>query len=135
MLICGVLGLLLCFSLITGCTTSSSSEDSQNTEITTPSPTVIRTTIPTIIPTAPTRMITSSPTPTATKTQVPTSTRTPSSTYCKTCWDCSGNIYNCGDFSSQAEAQACYKYCLLQTGKDIHRLDGDNDGIACESLK
>jgi micrococcal nuclease len=48
--------------------------------------------------------------------------------------DCSGNIYNCSDFSTHAQAQACYDYCVSQGRGDIHRLDGDNDGVACESL-
>lgn len=48
--------------------------------------------------------------------------------------DCSGNIYNCGDFSTHAAAQSCFEYCISQGVGDIHRLDGDNDGIACESL-
>ncbi len=48
--------------------------------------------------------------------------------------DCSGNIYNCADFGTHVEAQACYEYCKSLGRGDIHRLDGDNDGIACESL-
>jgi micrococcal nuclease len=48
--------------------------------------------------------------------------------------DCSGNIYNCSDFSTQREAQRCYEYCLKQRGYDVHRLDRDKDGVACESL-
>jgi uncharacterized protein YgiM (DUF1202 family) len=48
--------------------------------------------------------------------------------------ECSGNIYNCGHFGSHAAAQACFAYCIEQGRGDIHRLDGDNDGIACESL-
>jgi micrococcal nuclease len=47
---------------------------------------------------------------------------------------CSGNIYNCGDFSTHNAAQTCYEYCISQGAGDIHRLDGDNDGSACESL-
>ncbi len=47
---------------------------------------------------------------------------------------CSSDSYNCGDFSTRAQAQACYEYCLSTVGKDVHRLDGDNDGSACESL-
>lgn len=41
--------------------------------------------------------------------------------------------YNCSDFSTHAEAQAFY---IAQGGpaSDPHRLDGDNDGDACESL-
>ncbi len=50
--------------------------------------------------------------------------------------DCSGNNLNCGDFSTQQSAQACYEYCLGVTGTDIHNLDGGQNpnGIACESL-
>ena len=48
--------------------------------------------------------------------------------------DCSGNLYDCSDFSTREEAQACYDYCVSITGEDIHRLDGGNDGQACESL-
>jgi endonuclease YncB( thermonuclease family) len=47
---------------------------------------------------------------------------------------CSGNIYNCSDFSTHAAAQACFDYCKSQGHGDVHRLDGDNDGVACESL-
>jgi len=47
---------------------------------------------------------------------------------------CSGNIYNCADFKTQYQAQQCYLYCLGQKGRDIHRLDGDHDGRACEAL-
>jgi len=46
---------------------------------------------------------------------------------------CSYNAYNCGDFSTHAEAQAAFEYCG-GVSNDIHRLDGDNDGSACESL-
>lgn len=38
------------------------------------------------------------------------------------------------DFATQAEAQACYAYCLDQGAGDIHLLDADADGVACESL-
>jgi len=44
---------------------------------------------------------------------------------------CDSNFYNCGDFSTHDEAQAVYDEC---GSDDIHRLDGDNDGLACESL-
>lgn len=48
---------------------------------------------------------------------------------------CSANIYNCGDFTTHAEAQAVHDCCVAQIGYDIHKLDGtDNDGLACESL-
>jgi len=38
--------------------------------------------------------------------------------------------YNCKDFLTQEEAQRVYEKC----GTDINRLDGDKDGIVCESL-
>lgn len=47
---------------------------------------------------------------------------------------CSANIYNCGDFSSHAAAQSVYSCCMAQVGYDVHDLDRDNDGDACESL-
>jgi endonuclease YncB( thermonuclease family) len=47
---------------------------------------------------------------------------------------CSGNQYNCSDFSTHASAQACYEYCNSVGRGDIHRLDGDYDGSACEDL-
>jgi len=48
--------------------------------------------------------------------------------------NCSGTLYRCSSFATQKEAQACYNLCLALTGKDIHRLDRDYDGKACEGL-
>jgi len=48
--------------------------------------------------------------------------------------DCSSNIYNCSDLTTQVAAQACHDYCRSLGKGDVHRLDGDNHGIACESL-
>lgn len=47
---------------------------------------------------------------------------------------CAGNLYNCADFTSHASAQACYNYCISIGRGDVHRLDSDSDGSACESL-
>lgn len=47
---------------------------------------------------------------------------------------CSGNIYNCPAFNTHSEAQACFNYCVAQGRGDIHQLDSDDDGIACENL-
>jgi hypothetical protein len=47
--------------------------------------------------------------------------------------DCSYNRYNCEDFGTHQAAQACFEYCG-GLSNDIHRLDGDGDGSACESL-
>jgi len=73
------------------------------------------------------------PTPTPTTTFTPTPTLRPTLTVAPMC-DCSGNIYNCSDFDTQTEAQACYEHCISLGRGDIHRLDADNDGIACEAL-
>ena len=48
--------------------------------------------------------------------------------------DCSGNLYNCSDFKTQRQAQACYDQCRGLKGRDIHKLDRDGDGTVCESL-
>jgi micrococcal nuclease len=47
--------------------------------------------------------------------------------------NCNGPDLDCAHFSSHAEAQACYEGCLAWYG-DKFRLDGDNDGSACEAL-
>ncbi|MCH7597813.1 thermonuclease family protein [Patescibacteria group bacterium] len=46
---------------------------------------------------------------------------------------CSYNAYNCTDFSTHNEAQTVYELCG-GVANDIHRLDRDKDGLACESL-
>ncbi|MEM9775727.1 MAG: excalibur calcium-binding domain-containing protein [Chloroflexota bacterium] len=69
------------------------------------------------------------PPSTSTPTPNPTSTPTPSVSFV-----CSSNFYNCSDFSTQAAAQQVYDYCQAQGAGDIHRLDRDGNGIACESL-
>ena len=46
-------------------------------------------------------------------------------------YDCSSDVYNCGDFTTQEEAQDVYDEC---GPADIHRLDNDGDGVVCESL-
>lgn len=47
--------------------------------------------------------------------------------------DCSSNIYNCGDFNTHAEAQEVFEMCG-GVSNDVHDLDRDNDGSACETL-
>lgn len=58
------------------------------------------------------------------------STIPPQSAVCS----CSGDTLNCSDFNSHASAQACFNYCTSQGTGDIHKIDGNNDGNACESL-
>lgn len=82
---------------------------------------------------------TTSAPPTSTATLYPTSTsRPPTATATNSppggCSICSYDAYNCSDFSYQSQAQACFNYCWQQVGYDVHRLDGDGNGLACESL-
>jgi hypothetical protein len=42
--------------------------------------------------------------------------------------ECSADTYNCGD----ALAQVCFKFCQSAGAGDVHNLDGDGDGIACQ---
>lgn len=46
---------------------------------------------------------------------------------------CSGDTLNCTDFATSRSAQACMEYCISQGAGDIHNLDGDANGQACES--
>ena len=46
--------------------------------------------------------------------------------------DCSGNHLNCPDFGTHASAQACYEYCISIGRGDVHGLDRDDDGTACD---
>ena len=66
------------------------------------------------------------PEPVVTPTPVPTSPPV------NTSYICSYNAYNCGDFSTHAEAQAVFESCGVAS--DIHQLDRDKDGVACETL-
>jgi hypothetical protein len=77
---------------------------------------------------------TNTPRPTATNTPQPTATPTDEPGPPGDCTICTSDVYNCSDFSTQAEAQACHDYCFDQVGYDVHGLDGDGNGIACESL-
>ncbi|MEO6191672.1 MAG: excalibur calcium-binding domain-containing protein [Thermoanaerobaculia bacterium] len=46
--------------------------------------------------------------------------------------NCTANLYDCRAFPTHYEAQACFEYCQDLGVGDIHRLDRDHDGIACE---
>ncbi|MFA5248182.1 MAG: excalibur calcium-binding domain-containing protein [Patescibacteria group bacterium] len=45
---------------------------------------------------------------------------------------CKSDIYDCDDFKTRQEARGVYECCMEKVGRDIHKLDGDLDGIACE---
>ncbi len=94
----------------------------------TPSPRPTSTPVPPPPAPAPTSTLPPAPVPTPTE---PPPTNTPGPP--PPC-DCSGDLYNCSDFATHAEAQACYNHCQSLGRGDIHRLDNDNDGIACENL-
>lgn len=46
---------------------------------------------------------------------------------------CSRNAYNCTDFKTKKEAQEVYDQCG-GVGNDVHKLDKNKDGTACDSL-
>ena len=46
---------------------------------------------------------------------------------------CSYDVYNCDDFQSQAKAQEAFETCG-GIENDLHNLDKDGNGIACEGL-
>jgi micrococcal nuclease len=48
-------------------------------------------------------------------------------------FNCSSNSYNCADFKTQTEAQKVFDICW-GASNDVHKLDSDGDGIACEGL-
>jgi competence protein ComEC len=73
---------------------------------------------------------TSGPAVTPTITPVPTPTSPTPTSLEAACGPCAATDCNCSDFDTQAEAQAC----LDADPTDPFNLDGDNDGLACESL-
>lgn len=101
--------------------------DPTATFTTTPTPTNTPTATETTAPVGPTA--TSTSTPTHTPTPTATATTQPSGPC-----SCASNTLNCTNFNTQPQAQACYAFCVTQGAGDIHQLDSDDDGIACESL-
>jgi len=84
-----------------------------------------------------TKTATKTRTPTPTKTATPTATKTATPTPTKTAvsytvCSCSGDQYNCADFDDWRSAQDCYDYCKSLGAGDIHKLDRNDDGCACE---
>ncbi|PIO07906.1 hypothetical protein COU59_02515 [Candidatus Pacearchaeota archaeon CG10_big_fil_rev_8_21_14_0_10_34_12] len=49
-------------------------------------------------------------------------------------YNCDTDTYNCEDFANKTAAQAAFDYCSDLGFGDIHQLDNDSDGFACESL-
>mgnify|MGYP001559158576 CR=1 FL=1 len=48
---------------------------------------------------------------------------------------CGSDVYNCANFTIQTQAQQVYDYCKAQGQDDIHGLDKDGNGKACENLE
>ncbi len=46
-------------------------------------------------------------------------------------YDCTSDIYDCDELN-QEKAQEILDYCTQSTGLDIHDLDTDSNGVACD---
>ena len=114
-------------STATGTLVATATETATATATQTSTTTVTQTATATATETA---TATATQTATATATQTPTATATVPTGDCP----CDADVCNCSDFDYQAAAQACFEHCWDQTGRDVHRLDGNNDRIACNSL-
>lgn len=133
----GLLVLSASILLLLVANTGHSPPDSQAQSTITPTsynylPVVIKQPTPTATIITPTFTATATHTATATRTATATATST-ATTPGGPCL-CDYDRYNCPDFSTQAQAQACYNYCVAQGAGDVHHLDSDGDGVACESL-
>jgi hypothetical protein len=51
--------------------------------------------------------------------------------YAVTC-ACTSDLFACSSFPFWSAAQACFNQCRIEVGFDIHGLDEDGDGVACE---
>lgn len=77
---------------------------------------------------------TSTPWPTSSPTVIPTSTPWPTVVFVidgASC-ACVANLYNCEDFHGDG-AQICLAKCWTEVGADIHDLDRNHNGVACEN--
>jgi len=72
-----------------------------------------------------------SPTESPTPARAPTAASPPTPPALR--YDPFGPDRNCGDFRTQREAQAFYE-AAGGPARDSHKLDRDNDGVACQSL-
>lgn len=71
-------------------------------------------------------------TPTVIPVEIPTAI--PSPLPSTITYECDFDFYNCPFFGTHAEAQQVFEYCRNLGFGDIHGLDGDNNGLACEDL-
>ena len=105
-----------------------------------PSPTVEPSPAPMAEP-SPIRTVEPSPIPTAEPSPIPTAEPSPTPTaesgfgeQGNLRYDPEGPDRNCSDFETRTEAMAFFK-AAGGPEKDPHRLDGDGNGIPCESLR
>lgn len=49
--------------------------------------------------------------------------------------NCEEDVYNCSNFTTQAESQQVFDACISDGEGDIHQLDGDGNQRACEGLE
>jgi LysM repeat protein len=73
------------------------------------------------------------PLPMQTSMATPRPSASPTATRQFTTYQCSSDTYNCEEGRPQEESQRIYEYCFDLTGRDIHDLDRDDDGVACEA--
>lgn len=129
-LVAGVILAVFLVTLLSGCTSQTATERTSAPPPTTGKITISPTTSPPA--TAVVTAVLTAAAPTQVKpTFTPVQTARTSVDVCI----CSDDLYNCADFSLQRESQACFDHCQSIGKGDVHRLDSDKDGIACESLK
>lgn len=93
-------------------------------------PTGLKTEPPTV---APQTTAVASPKPTGKPKGTPKPTKKPASYYKPPGWDGHSDV-DCSDFDTHAHAQSFFKGTGGSKTNDPYRLDGNHDGIACESL-
>ena len=49
-------------------------------------------------------------------------------------YDCTKDVYNCENFTTQSEAQVAFDSCINDDKGDVWGLDADGDGRVCEGL-
>ena len=122
--------LLLIVLLLAGIITAGCISENQNS-VATPTPQIIYVTV--VVTPTPAINTTFTYTPTFKPLNLAEKTTTSSVSEGTGECKCSGNLYNCPDFSSHVKAQACYNYCKSKGYGDVHKLDANKDGVACEN--
>ena len=114
-------------------TTVAPTTTSTTTTTTTTAAPITTTTTTTAAPTTTTTTTTAAPTTTTTTTTAAPTTTTTTTTATTTIPPNPGDSKNCSDFSTHNQAQVWFNTYFPYYG-DVARLDGNDDGVACESL-